>query len=69
MNPERKIRTALILGYICLFVGVLNLAVVGVHAVREQTLPGPLLLGTGIVSVTMGIFMLALARQKPRSGG
>ena len=69
MNAEQKTRTARILGYICLFVGTLNLAVAGVHAVREQSLPGLPLLVTGFVSVMMGIFMLALARQKPPSGG
>ena len=69
MNPEQKIRTARILGYICLSVGALNLTIVGVLAVQEQTLPGLPLLVTGIVSVTMGIFMLALARQKPPAGG
>jgi len=69
MNPEQKIRTARILGYICLFTGMLNLVVGGVHTVREHTLPGLPLLVTGVVSVMMGIIMLALARRKPPSGG
>ena len=69
MNHEQKIRTARILGYICLFVGVLNLAVGGVFAVREQALPGLPLLVTGIVPVTSGIFMLALASRKQPPGG
>ena len=69
MSPEQKIRTARILGYVCLFVGVLNLSIVGAHAVRELTFAGLPLFVTGIVSVMMGIIMLGLARQKPPSRG
>ena len=69
MNAEQKRRTARILGYICILAGALNLTLTVVKAIQEQTLEGSPLLITGIVALSMGVFMLALGRQKPPSGG
>ena len=69
MNAEQKRKTARILGYICILVGALNLTITAVKASQEQALEGSPLLITGIVAVSMGIFMLALGKQKPPSEG
>ena len=69
MTPGQKAKAARILGYICVVVGVLNLAISGVHALQGQTEGRSPLLVTGVVAVSMGIFMLALGKQKPNSQG
>ena len=69
MNDVQKIRMARILGTICLLVGALNLSITAVQATREQTETQSSLLVTGVVALASGIFMLAMARKKPPSGG
>ena len=69
MTPDQKATTARILGYICVVVGVLNLAITGVRALQGQTEGGSPLLVTGVVALSMGIFMLALGKRKPNSQG
>ena len=67
MTPDQKAKSARILGYICLVVGVLNLAMSGVHALQGQTEGGPPLLVTGVAAVSIGIF--TLGKRKPTSQG
>jgi len=69
MDPDQKVKLARILGYICVLVGAFNLVLAGVLALRDQTQVGFPLLGSGAGALTMGIIMLALARQKPKSEG
>jgi sugar phosphate permease len=69
MTPDQKAKTARILGYICVVVGVLNLAIIGVHALQGQADGTSPLLVTGVVALSMGIFMLALGKRKPTSQG
>ena len=69
MTPDQKAKAARILGYICVVVGVLNLAMTGVDALQGQTEGGFTLLLTGGVALSMGIFMLALGKRKPTSQG
>jgi len=68
MNSGQKVRTAQILGYICIAAGALNLVIAAVRVIRGQPLPGTPLLVTGIVALSGGIFMLVLAKQKPPTG-
>ena len=60
MDSNKKVTTALVLGYICLAVGALNLILVVVN--RPES--GTALLVTGISALSAGIFMVALARKK-----
>jgi len=69
MTPDQKAKTARILGYICMVVGVLNLAIIGVHALQGQAERTFHLLVTGVVAVSMGVLMLALGKRKPTSQG
>ena len=69
MTPDQKAKTARILGYISVVVGVLNLAIIGVDALRGQTEGRSPLLVTGVAALSMGVFMLALGKRKPTSRG
>lgn len=69
MNSVQKVRTARIIGFVCLAVGALNLTITAVHMIRGQPQADTPLLVTGIAALMSGIFMLALAKQKPPSGG
>jgi len=69
MNSDQKVRTARIIGFVCLVAGALNLTITAVRMIRGQPQIDTPLLVTGIVALTAGIFMLALAKQKPPSGG
>jgi len=69
MTPDQKAKTARVLGYICVVVGVLNLAITAVHILQDQSEGTSHLLVTGVVALSMGIFMLALGKQKPTSQG
>jgi len=69
MTPDQKARTARILGYICLMAGALDLVLALLLSLRDKALVGFPLLGSGVGAVTIGIIMLALARNKPRSAG
>jgi hypothetical protein len=61
MDSNKKAKTARVLGYICLVVGTVNLALVVLDP-TEAELP---LLVTGLSAFTIGIFMVALGRKKP----
>ena len=67
MDSDKKIRVARIIGFFSLAAGILNLAVVAVLFVQGQKLPASAVLVTGIVAISGGVFMLALAKQKPPS--
>lgn len=69
MGPDRKAKTARILGYICVVVGALNLVLAGMLALRDETLVEFPLLGAGLGALTLGIIMLYLGKQRPKSGG
>jgi len=69
MTADQKAKTARILGYICVVVGVLNLAIAVVYALQGQTDGRSPILVTGVVALSMGIFMLALGKRKPTSQG
>ena len=60
MDSSKKAMTARVLGYICLAVGALNLILV----VVDRPESGTALLVTGISALSIGIFMVALARKK-----
>lgn len=68
MDSDRKMRVARIIGFFCLAAGTLNLAVVALLFIQGQRLPASAVLVTGLVALSGGIFMLALAKQKPPSG-
>jgi uncharacterized integral membrane protein len=69
MGPERRAKTARILGYICVVVGALNLVLAGTLALRDQTQVEFPLLGAGLGALTLGIIMLTLGKQRSKSGG
>ncbi len=69
MDPDRRARTARILGYICVVAGALNLVLAGMLALRDQTQVGFPLLGTGVGALTVGIIMLTRGKQRPKSAG
>jgi len=69
MTPDQKAKPARLLGYTCVAVGALNLAITGVRAFQGQTEAVSALLVTGVVALSMGIFMLALGKRKPTSEG
>jgi uncharacterized integral membrane protein len=69
MSPDRRAKTARMLGYICVVAGALDLVLAGVLALRDQTQAELPLLGAGIGALTLGIIMLALGKQGPKSGG
>ena len=69
MTADQKAKIARTLGYICVVAGLLNLGITGVHALQGQTEGASPLLVTGVVALSMGIFMLALGRRKPTSQG
>ena len=64
MTPDQRRTTARVLGYICVVVGLLNLSIIGVHALQGQTNGGLSLLVTGIAALGMGAFILALGKGK-----
>jgi hypothetical protein len=68
MDPDRRAKTARILGYICVVAGALNLVLAGMLALRDQTQVEFPLLGAGLGALTLGIIMLALVKQRPKSG-
>jgi hypothetical protein len=47
MGPDRRAKTARILGHICVVVGAVSLVLAGVLALRDQTEAGFPLLGAG----------------------
>ena len=67
MTPDQKAKAARILGYICVVVGVLELAITGVQALQGQTEGGSALLVTGVAALSMGLLMLAPGKRKPTS--
>ena len=67
MTPDQKAKTARILGYISLVVGVVNLTIIGVQAFQGEAESGSPLLVTGVAALSTGIFMLALGKRKPTS--
>jgi uncharacterized integral membrane protein len=69
MSPDRRAKTVRMLGYICVVAGALDLVLAGVLALRDQTQAELPLLGAGIGALTLGIIMLALGKQGPKSGG
>ena len=68
MDSDRKRRVAQIIGFFCLAAGILNLAVVALLFIQDQRLPASAVLVTGVVALSGGVFMLALAKQQPPSG-
>lgn len=69
MSSNRRAKTARMLGYICVVAGALDLVLAGVLALRDQTQAEFPLLGAGLGALTLGIIMLALGKQRPKSGG
>jgi hypothetical protein len=69
MDPDRKAKIGRILGYVCVAAGALDLVLAGILMLRGQTEVRYPLLGTGFGALTGGIILLALGRQRPRSGG
>jgi hypothetical protein len=69
MDSDRKTKTALILGYICVVVGALNLVIGGILLLRGQQQVGFPLLGSGFGALTVGIIVLTRGKQRPESGG
>jgi len=69
MTPDQKATTARVLGYICVVAGVLNIAITGVHALQGELEGASPLLVTGVVALSMGVFMLALGKRKPTPQG
>jgi hypothetical protein len=67
MTPDQKAKTARILGYISVVVGILNFTIIGVQAFQGEAERGSPLLITGVAALSMGIFMVALGRRKPTS--
>jgi hypothetical protein len=67
MTPDQKAKSARILGYISVVVGVLNLTIIGVQAFQGEAKGGFPLLITGVTALSMGIFMVALGKRKPTS--
>jgi hypothetical protein len=50
-------------------VGALNLVLAGMLALRDETLVEFPLLGAGLGALTLGIIMLYLGKQRPKSAG
>jgi uncharacterized membrane protein HdeD (DUF308 family) len=65
MNSAKKARIAMVLGYICLVVGVLNVTIVVVSMARDEMQEGSPLLVTGLAAISCGIIMLAVSKRKP----
>ena len=69
MTPDQRVRFAHILGYICVVVSALNLVLAAVIALKDRSEVGFSLLGSGAGALTLGIILLALAKQRPKSQG
>ena len=61
MNADKKAAFARILGYICVAVGLLNLALAVVDRPGRSALTA-----TGLSALTLGITMIALGKRKPK---
>ncbi|MEJ2319514.1 MAG: hypothetical protein P8Y21_09225 [Gemmatimonadales bacterium] len=60
MNADKKAAFARILGYICVAVGVLNLALAVVDRPGKSALTA-----TGLSALMLGIIMIAVGKRKP----
>lgn len=61
MDSHNKAKFARVLGYICLAVGALNVALV----VAKPTPTGTALLVTGFSALALGVLMVFLGTRKP----
>ena len=69
MDPERKAKTARILGYICVVAGAMNLVIAAMLILRGQQQVGFPLLGSGFGALTVGIIILTRRKQRSESEG